>query len=106
MAEAIDMKEEDKQKEDYENPVVTPKHVDQVIDKVAFSHFKGTTMTACCLTLKNGFTVLGKSNPLHLKGFSKKKGEEAAFQDAASKVYELEGYLIKQVMSFEQNTQH
>ena len=106
MAEAIDMKEEDKQKEDYENPVVTPKHVDQVIDKVAFSHFKGTTMTACCITLKNGFSVLGQSNCLHMKDFDKKKGEEAAFQNGANKIYELEGYLIRQVLSFEQQPQH
>jgi hypothetical protein len=52
--------------------------------------------TICQLTLQNGFTVIGKSACVDVRTFNKADGEKYAFEDAVSKVWELEGYLLKE----------
>lgn len=54
--------------------------------------------TICQLMLENGFTVIGKSACVNAENFNQALGEKFAFEDAASKVWELEGYLLKDRM--------
>ena len=61
--------------------------------------FDGTTLTVCCLTLKNGYTVTGESAAASPQNFDKKVGENIAYQNARDKIWALEGYLLKEKLS-------
>lgn len=55
-----------------------------------------TTTTICQLTLKNGYTVIGQSACIDPTQFNKTIGEKVAWDNAIEKVWDLEGYLLKQ----------
>ena len=76
-------------------PRLTPKHIENTIDKCEF--FKLTdVLTVCVLTLKNGFTVTGESACASPENFNKEIGEKIARGNALDKVWMLEGYLLKE----------
>ena len=52
--------------------------------------------TICQLTLQNGFTVVGVSACVDPKNFDKEIGQGIAKDNAVEKVWELEGYLLRQ----------
>ena len=52
--------------------------------------------TICQLTLQNGFTVVGFSACVDPKNYDKNLGESIAKDNALEKVWELEGYLLRQ----------
>ena len=76
-------------------PRLTPEHIDSVIYSVEYHVFSGTNMTVCCLTLKNGFNVIGESACASPENYDKEIGEKIAFEKARNKIWELEGYLLK-----------
>jgi hypothetical protein len=55
-----------------------------------------STTTVCQLRLENGYTVIGQSACVDQRKFNKAMGEQYAYNDALDKVWELEGYLLKQ----------
>jgi hypothetical protein len=63
-----------------------------VIAEEAYHHFPGTTAMVCCLTLYNGFTVLGTSTCICADTFDEEIGRRLAREQAVRKVLELEGY--------------
>jgi hypothetical protein len=77
-------------------PRLTPESIDSTIVKSEFHIFTDSCLTVCCLTLKNGFTTTGTSACASPQNFNKTIGEKIAFENARSKVWELEGYLLKQ----------
>ena len=77
-------------------PRLTPALIDVVIVGEKYHVFEGTTLTVCCLTLENGFTVTGESAAASLANFDKEIGEKIARENARGKVWQLEGYLLKQ----------
>jgi len=79
-----------------EYPKVTPEHIESIIVSEDYYVFPGTTFTSCLLTLKNGFTVHGQSACAHPDNFDAGKGQKQAREDAISKIWTLEGYLLKQ----------
>ena len=102
-------------------PRVTPDHVEGVIVgeyyftaengvKDVFSqqdemarpadyHSGLSLLTFCVLVLKNGFTVTGESACASPENFDAEIGRKIARQNAVSKVWALEGYLLKQKLS-------
>lgn len=56
-------------------------------------------LTFCVLVLKNGFTVTGESACADPKIFNAVTGRNVARQNAVSKIWQLEGYLLKQRLS-------
>lgn len=52
----------------------------------------GGRMTICLLTLASGFQVIGQSACMDLANYVREKGEKASFEDALSKIWELEAY--------------
>jgi len=76
--------------------------IDDTISKVEYHIFGGTQLTVCCMTLKNGFTVTGESACASPENFDKEIGENIAYKMARNKVWELEGYLLKQKL-YEEN---
>ena len=77
-------------------PRVTPDYIDALIEHEAYHVFPGSQVTVCCLTLTNGFNTVGKSACASPENFNKELGESIARRNAREKIWELEGYLLKQ----------
>jgi hypothetical protein len=79
-------------------PRLTPASIEAIVLREAYHVFPGTTLTVCCLTLRNGFNVTGESACVSQAVFNAAKGEELARENAVRKVWPLEGYLLRQML--------
>lgn len=88
---------------------VTPQRIDDVIvGEYFFTADKATAgcpqfeslklLTFCVLVLKNGFTVTGESACASPENFDEAIGRRIAKENARSKVWQLEGYLLRQTL--------
>jgi hypothetical protein len=77
-------------------PRLTPDLIDKAILEEHYHVFDGTCTTVCCLVLRNGFTVVGKSACASPENFDVSIGRKIAFDMARDKIWMLEGYLLKQ----------
>ena len=80
-------------------PRLTPELIDSAIYSEDFYVFPGTTLTVCCLTLRNGFNVTGESAAASPENFNEEIGKKIAKENARAKVWQLEGYLLKENLS-------
>ena len=80
-------------------PRLAPAHIDAMIAGEQYHVFHGTTQTVCCLTLRNGFTVVGESACASVENFDEEVGRKIARENAREKVWGLEGYLLRQRIS-------
>ncbi len=76
-------------------PRLTPTLIDDTIVSEDYYVFPNTTLTVCCLTLKNGFTVTGESAAASPENFDVEIGKKIARSNAREKIWTLEGYLLK-----------
>ena len=76
-------------------PRLTPALIDATIIAEQFHVFPGTTLTVCALTLKNGFQVVGESAAASPENFDAEIGKKIARDNARSKIWALEGYLLR-----------
>lgn len=79
-------------------PRLDPTHINNTITGEQYHVFPGTTLTVCCLTLRNGFAVTGESVAASPENFDAEIGRRIARQNAREKIWALEGYLLKQVL--------
>ena len=93
-------------------PRLTPDLIDSVIvDKYFFTAADGfcgsvnysanhhdslKLLTFCVLILKNGFTVTGESACASPENFDRIIGQKIAYENARNKIWQLEGYLLKE----------
>lgn len=77
-------------------PRLSPDDINAVIVHEQYYVFPGTTVTVCCLTLRNGFNVIGQSAAASRENFDAEIGRSIAYGDAREKIWQLEGYLLKQ----------
>jgi len=75
-------------------PRVTMDYIDSLIVDKTYQVFYGR-MTICILRLKNGYLVSGESCCVSEANFNQPLGENIAFQNAYDKIWELEGYLLR-----------
>jgi len=80
-------------------PRLTPALIDAVIVKERYHQFPNTTVTVCCLTLQNGYNVIGKSAAASVENFDEELGREIARKDAREQIWALEGYLLRENLS-------
>lgn len=78
---------------------VSQDHIESIIQGVSFWQPEGTTLTVAAVFLKNGAIVVGKSSCISIENYDTGIGQDVAFQDAKRQIWELEGYLLKQVLS-------
>ena len=76
-------------------PRIIPADVDAEIVERQFYIFPGTTLTVCCLTLQNGFTVTGESAAASPSNFVQAIGERAAYDQAREKIWPLLGFRLR-----------
>jgi hypothetical protein len=55
-----------------------------------------STTTVCQITLKNGYTLVGTSACVDPANFNQAIGEKIAYDNAFEKLWDLEGYLLKE----------
>jgi hypothetical protein len=77
-------------------PKITHEDIDRVISATEYYQLPGATLTICFLTLKNGFIVTGESACASIENFDEVIGRKIAYENAWSKIWELEGYLLRQ----------
>ncbi|WP_111860182.1 Gp49 family protein [Acinetobacter sp. CFCC 10889] len=77
-------------------PRLTPVHIDRVIVGETYTNLPDGRTVICQLTLKNGFTVDGKSACVSKDNFNQEIGNQIARENAREKIWELEGYLLKE----------
>jgi hypothetical protein len=76
-------------------PRLNPQMIDDTILTEQYYVFPGTVMTVCCLTLQNGFNVVGTSAPASPENFNEEVGKKIAREEARNQIWKLEGYLLK-----------
>lgn len=76
-------------------PRLNPAHIDAQIVVEDYHVFAGTTLTVCCLKLRNGFTVTGESAAASPENFDVEIGRKIARANAREKIWALEGYLLR-----------
>lgn len=77
-------------------PRLTPALIDAAIVGEDYHLFPGTTTTVCCLTLRNGYTVIGESACASSANFDADFGRRLARENARNKIWQLEGYLLRE----------
>ena len=77
-------------------PRLTPDMIDAAIVSEQYHVFHGTTLTVCCLTLRNGFIVTGESAAASPENFDQAIGRKIARENARNKIWAFEGYLLRE----------
>jgi hypothetical protein len=76
-------------------PHVTEQQLEDQILAAQYHMFEGTTLTVCCLTLRNGFTVTGECAAVSPENFDLQLGRDIARDRAKQKIWALEGYVLR-----------
>lgn len=76
---------------------LTPHDIDAQIAHEAYWIVPLTTTTICAMTLKNGYTVIGKSACVNPDAFDADIGRKIAYDDARSQIWALEGYRLASI---------
>lgn len=77
---------------------VTVDSINARIESTSCIHVEGTTLTICIIKMVNGFTVTGESACADPANFDAQIGVELAHANAFEKLWQLEGYLLKERM--------
>jgi len=80
-------------------PRLKPDNIEEVIVGEYYYRFPDTTVTVCCLTLKNGYCVIGQAAAVSAENFDAEIGQKVARQHAKDQIWALEGYLLKERLS-------
>lgn len=88
--------EQDLQAKGLTAPRLTPDDIDGVIQREDYHVFPGTTLTVCALTLRNGFVVTGTSAAASPANYDEAIGRQIARANARARIWELEGYLLRE----------
>ena len=80
-------------------PRLSPEKIDATISAEDYHVFPGTTVTVCCLTLRNGFAVVGESAAASAANFDAELGRKIARQNARDKIWALEGYALREKLA-------
>lgn len=87
--------EKEIQEKELNAPRITPEGIDATIQTEAYHVFSGTTLTVCCLTLANGYQVVGESACASPENFNAELGRKIARENARGKIWALEGYRLR-----------
>ena len=108
--------EQEIQSKNLNAPRLTPDHIDSKIKAVEYilprdvckrdngvevfdAPLPLQTLTFCILTLENGFTVTGESACASPENFDAEIGKKIAYDNAREKIWQLEGYLLKEKLN-------
>jgi len=75
---------------------VTQQNVMDEVQKSTYTILPDGITTICQITMKNGYTVIGKSACADPAEFNVSEGEKWAWQDALRQVWPLLGYALRE----------
>lgn len=75
---------------------LTPEILESKIKTEQYHQFEGTTVTICCMTLENGFNVIGESACIDPANFDAEIGKKVARDNAFNQLWKLYGFDAKQ----------
>lgn len=78
---------------------IVPEDLDSEIVAQDYHIFPGTCLTVCCLTLSNGFNVIGESACASPENFDAEIGRKIAFANAREKLWPLLGFRLRDQLS-------
>ena len=76
-------------------PSITDAHVENSIKEERYMRIEGTNVTICCITMVNGFTLIGESHCVSAENFDRRIGNDIARRDATDQIWRLLGYVLK-----------
>lgn len=79
---------------------ITPAMIDNQIVGEWYAIVPLSTTTVCALTLRNGFVVIGHSACADASNFDVAMGKRIARDKAREQIWALEGYLLRDRLSF------
>ena len=79
-------------------PRLTPQFILDQIRSTQYHIFPDTTVTICCLTLLNGYNVVGHSACISPSNFNVEIGMKVARENTVKEIWALEGYLMKEML--------
>ena len=88
--------EKEIQAKDLNAPRLRPEDIDAAIVSETYTVLPSGKAMICELILRNGFSVRGESACVSKENFNEEIGRKVAFDDARSKVWLLEGYLLQE----------
>jgi len=91
-----DLIEKEIQEKGLTAPRITPSDIEAIIIGSTYTKLPSGRTLICEITLKNGYTVRGESSCVSIDNFNQELGEKISFEDAKDKIWQLEGYLLKQ----------
>lgn len=77
-------------------PRITEDHINSKIVDVQYHVFAFTCLTVCAIKLENGYIVTGESACASPENFNAEVGRQYSFRNARQKIWQLEGYLLKE----------
>lgn len=77
---------------------LTLKNIEDMIMFVDYHHFNETCMVVCCITLLNGYNVIGKAGCVDPENFDLDIGKGIAYDNAKNEIWNLEGYMLKEAI--------
>lgn len=77
--------------------MISAERVNDLVKTVEYYHFRGSTTTACCLVLTNGYSVVGTSSAGNPDEFDIVLGQKYAREDADEKVRGLLAFVDREV---------
>lgn len=77
-------------------PRLTPGDIDDVVVGEHYHRIPNSTAIVCALYLKNGFVVIGEAAAASALNFDEEIGKRIARQHAREKIWQLEGYRLRQ----------
>lgn len=83
-------------------PSVTIEGIHAKIARQMYFHVEGTTLTICVLQLQNGMYIVGESACVSPENYDELKGQQIAWENAVDKIWQLEGYLLREKLYNEQ----
>lgn len=79
-------------------PKVSAQDIENAIDKVTYTTLPSQKAMVCEITLKNGFTTHGLSCVVSKENFNLSIGQQLSLEKAKNKIWELEAYLLQQIL--------
>lgn len=77
--------------------MITAQQINDAIKQIEYHHFRGTTQTACCCVLQNGYSVVGLSSASDPTEFDITLGQKYAREDANLKVASLLAFVEREI---------
>jgi hypothetical protein len=76
-------------------PRLTPANIDATIVGETYTVLPSGKVIICELTLRNGYTVTGKSAVVSKANFNEEIGKKISRENARNEIWQLEGYLLQ-----------